>query len=94
MVLAANRLSCRLAQHPDVQRSSQNEFQWPSANFLAYSCAAARELHPLPCLCRAAKTRKPKHISKSEKLRLFEFNGCQRRSQLPDADSRLFAAHR
>jgi len=32
-------------------------------DFLAYSCAAARELHPLPCLCHGAKTRKPKDIS-------------------------------
>jgi hypothetical protein len=29
-------------------------------NVLAYSCAAARELHPLPCLRRAAKTRFPR----------------------------------
>jgi hypothetical protein len=35
--------------------------------FLAYSCAAARELHPLPCLCHGAKTRKPKDISKNWK---------------------------
>ena len=32
---------------------------------LAYSCAAARELHPLPCLRLKAKTRKPKDISKN-----------------------------
>src|ERR1700691_5963065 len=37
-------------------------------DFLAYSCAAARELHPLPCLRHKAKTRKPKDISKSGKL--------------------------
>src|SRR6202167_3462125 len=36
-------------------------------DFLAYSCAAARELHPLPCLCHGAKTRKPKDISKNGK---------------------------
>jgi len=36
--------------------------------FLAYSCAAARELHPLPCLCHGAKTRKPKGISKNRKF--------------------------
>src|SRR5580658_2967055 len=29
---------------------------------LAYSCAAARELHPLPSLRYKAKTRKPKDI--------------------------------
>ena len=33
---------------------------------LAYSCAAARELHPLPCLRHEAKTRKPKDISKNK----------------------------
>ena len=37
-------------------------------DFLAYSCAAARELHPLPCLRHKAKTRKPKDISKNGKL--------------------------
>jgi hypothetical protein len=36
-------------------------------DFLAYSCAAARELHPLPCLCHGAKTRKPKDVSKNGK---------------------------
>jgi len=30
---------------------------------LAYSCAAARELHPLPCLPRVRRTREP--ISKA-----------------------------
>jgi hypothetical protein len=34
--------------------------------FLAYSCAAARELHPLPCLRHKAKTRKPKDVSKNK----------------------------
>jgi len=28
-------------------------------DFLAYSCAAARDFHPLPCLRRVAKTRVP-----------------------------------
>jgi hypothetical protein len=32
-------------------------------SFLAYSCAAARDLHPLPCLRRAAKTRVPNDIT-------------------------------
>ena len=35
-------------------------------NFLAYSCAAARDLHPLPCLRRRAKTRVPKEFLKSK----------------------------
>lgn len=34
-------------------------------DFLAYSCAAARELHPLPYLRHGTKTRKPKDISKN-----------------------------
>jgi len=46
--------------------------------FLAYSCAAARELHPLPCLCHGAKTRKPKDISKNRKYRCEEFSGWER----------------
>jgi hypothetical protein len=37
-----------------------------ACDFLAYSCAAARELHPLPCLRHKAKTRKPKDIRKNE----------------------------
>ena len=36
-------------------------------DFLAYSCAAARDLHPLPCLHRAAKTREPKDVLKERK---------------------------
>jgi len=43
-------------------------------DFLAYSCAAARELHPLPCLRHKAKTRKPKDISKNGKYWCQEFN--------------------
>jgi hypothetical protein len=33
-------------------------------HFLAYSCAAARDSHPLPCLRQTAKTRHPKDIVK------------------------------
>jgi hypothetical protein len=42
------------------------------SDFLAYSCAAARELHPLPCLRHKAKTRKPKGISKNWKILVQE----------------------
>jgi hypothetical protein len=66
--------------------------------FLAYSCAAARELHPLPCLCHGAKTRKPKDISKNGKYRCQEFTGERRwkstvrrvwrEGQLPNGTSR------
>ena len=44
-------------------------------NFLAYSCAAARDLHPLPCLRQAAKTRVPKEIAKSGNNRGNECSG-------------------
>src|ERR1700733_4108219 len=37
------------------------------ANFLAHSCAAARDFHPLPCLRQVAKTRIPKEIRKNRK---------------------------
>jgi hypothetical protein len=43
--------------------------------FLAYSCATARELHPLPCLRLVAKTRKPKDISKNGKYWREKFTG-------------------
>jgi hypothetical protein len=52
-------------RHPILQRPSRTS-PVAGCDFLAYSCAAARDLHPLPCLCRAAKTRKPKDMSKSE----------------------------
>jgi len=44
-------------------------------DFLAYSCAAARELHPLPYLRHQAKTHKPKDISKNRKDWFKEFTG-------------------
>ena len=50
-------------------------------DFLAYSCAAARELHPLPCLRRAAKTRVPKEIAKNEN-NLNESKGVAEGSQI------------
>ncbi len=53
--------------NPILQRAFPEFLPVAGCDFLAYSCAAARELHPLPCLCRAAKTRKPKDISKNEK---------------------------
>jgi len=54
--------------HPDLQRAFPEFLPVAGCDFLAYSCAAARDLHPLPCLCREAKTRKPKDISKNEKI--------------------------
>src|SRR5262249_21991186 len=34
--------------------------QWPIANFLAYSCAAARDFHPLPSWSLLTRMREPK----------------------------------
>jgi hypothetical protein len=51
-------------------------------DFLAYSCAAARELHPLPCLRFKAKTRKPKDISKSKKTQESNVTGSLGLSQI------------
>src|SRR5579863_1593251 len=58
-----------MAIHSTIQphpQPSQDSFFFPVAEstFLAYSCAAARDSHPLPCLRRAAKTRVPIDITK------------------------------
>ena len=53
-------------------------------DFLAYSCAAARELHPLPCLCHGAKTRKPKDISKNRNSGVRNLAGRPVLSQIAD----------
>src|SRR5205807_7104762 len=45
------------------------EFPVTNGGFLAYSCAAARDLHPLPCLRPAAKTRIPKDFQRTRKTR-------------------------
>src|ERR1700752_3006705 len=50
-------------------------------NFLAYSCAAARDLHPLPCLRPAAKTRVPKEF-KELRVPFDECTGCACGSQI------------
>jgi hypothetical protein len=60
------------------RRPSQGLRPVTGCGFLAYSCAAARELHPLPCLCHGAKTRKPKDISKNGKYWCEEFTGRER----------------
>src|SRR5277367_6561765 len=69
------------------QRSSQGSAPVTADIFLAYSCAAARDFHPLPCLHPAAKTRVPKeplipnHCTKS-KPPSDESNGTPVRSQI------------
>jgi len=55
------------SKRPDCLQTAFPEFiPVTGCDFLAYSCAAARELHPLPCLRHTAKTRKPKNNSKNE----------------------------
>src|ERR1700739_480333 len=59
--------------YPTSENSLQTAFPGnlpvTGCDFLAYSCAAARELHPLPCLRHMAKTRKPKgHFKELEIL--------------------------
>src|ERR1700686_5356098 len=55
---------------PRMVRASGNAGGLPGilpvadGSFIAYSCAAARDLHPLPCLRRAAKTRVPNKMTK------------------------------
>jgi hypothetical protein len=49
---------------------------------LAYSCAAARDLHPLPCLRQAAKTRTPTRLQRSEQ-RWMNVTVDIARSQIP-----------
>ena len=44
-----------------IRPRPSREFPVAEGNVLAYSCAAARDLHPLPCLRPAAKTRVPKN---------------------------------
>src|SRR5208283_3036496 len=56
-----------ISHHPTTPAAFPDSFPVAGGNFLAYSCAAARDLHPLPCLRPAAKTRVPKNISKSNK---------------------------
>src|SRR4029077_171868 len=59
--------------HPDLAGGLPGMLPVDGCDFLAYSCAAARELHPLPSLCRGAKTRKPKDVSKNGKYWCQEF---------------------
>jgi hypothetical protein len=61
-----------------LQAAFPGMFPVTGCDFLAYSCAAARELHPLPCLRHKAKTRKPKDISKNGKTWCQKFTGVMR----------------
>jgi hypothetical protein len=68
--LAISNWLCGQLLEPSGIRNLQAvfpEIPVTGCDFLAYSCAAARELHPLPCLRHGAKTREPKGISKNGK---------------------------
>jgi uncharacterized protein len=53
-------------------------------HFLAYSCAAARDSHPLPSSSVLMRVREPKYVGKEQKLALWEFTRPCRESQLRD----------
>ena len=55
--------------HPVTPAAFPGFLPVADGSFLAYSCAAARDLHPLPCLRRAAKTRVPNDSAKSKNNR-------------------------
>jgi hypothetical protein len=62
--LLASRV--RMVEPSDTALTFPGISQWPEGNVLAYSCAAARDSHPLPCLRRAAKTRVPNEPAKNK----------------------------
>jgi len=64
-----------------VAQSLPGDLPVAEGGVLAYSCAAARDLHPLPCLRRAAKTRVPKEMAKNEN-NLNESKGAAEGSQI------------
>jgi hypothetical protein len=47
--------SATIRQHPIAADSLPGHHPVTDCKFLAYSCAAARDFHPLPCLCRNGK---------------------------------------
>jgi hypothetical protein len=47
--------SATIRQHPIAADGLPGHHPVTGCNFLAYSCAAARDFHPLPCLCRKGK---------------------------------------
>jgi hypothetical protein len=61
-------------EHPVAPAAFPGALPVAEGNFLAYSCAAARDSHPLPCLRPAAKTRLPKDFAKNRNNRGKEFN--------------------
>jgi len=67
LALRVRWLSLKSRSSGFLQTAFPGMFPVTGCDVLAYSCAAARELHPLPCLRHKAKTRKPKDISKNGK---------------------------
>src|SRR5579864_3285580 len=65
--LLASRVRMQKNASQPACRPSRDSFPVTGGNVLAYSCAAARDSHPLPCLRRAAKTRVPDEMPKSRK---------------------------
>jgi len=62
-------LASKDASHPHSLSVFPGIVPVAEGSVLAYSCAAARDFHPLPCLRRAAKTRVPKKLIKSRTTR-------------------------
>jgi hypothetical protein len=57
-------------------------------DMLAYSCAAARDLHPLPILARADKDTRIVNVEKELEQRGANDSGRRRRSQIGSLLSR------
>src|SRR3984893_14143926 len=64
------RLGCRknaaIGQHPIAADGLPGHLPVTGCYFLAYSCAAARDFHPLPCLCRNGKDAQIEGILKEQ----------------------------
>ena len=52
--------------HPRTPAAFPGPLPVADGRFLVYSCAAARDLHPLPSLHLAAKTRVPKILQRAK----------------------------
>jgi len=59
----------------EVADGLPGNFPVAEGSVLAYSCAAARDLHPLPCFRRAAKTRVPKNWKRAERQEMNVMGG-------------------
>jgi hypothetical protein len=76
-------LRVRMARaHPVRPAAFPGSFPVAGGSFLAYSCAAAWDSHPLPSLRQAAKTRLPKDLKKNQKTRARNLPTGGRGSQM------------